>query len=625
MFAARSIIAKAVKPQYKRLYTLGAQAKQAASVESSRMYQFQKSLPRLPVPALADTCSKYLRSVRPLLDDAKYAQTEAAVDEFQKSGVGAELQRRLEAKAADPKCVNWLEDWWNDLAYMGYRDPLVPYVSYFFTYKDDPRRKSQVKRAASILTAAMEFRQQVITGDLEPERTKAYPFCMYSYKYMFNACRIPKKPIDYEVTFDPNANTHIAVARKNKFYILDMFHNGQQLSAAEIESQLERIIADAGNEKGPALGVLTCDNRDTWTDARDLLIKSAPENEKLLEKLESATLLLCLDDTAPVTRDEHSWACWGGDGRNRYFDKSLQFFVFENGKAGFLAEHSSMDGTPNARLNDYILNSIAKDTVNYGSEAVRPELQAPEQLKFALNDEVLKTIKASEANFDNTMGKQELSTLAYHGYGKNLIKKFRSSPDAFVQMIIQLAYYKMYGTSGATYEAATTRKFEHGRTETGRTVSNESVAFVKAMEDVDAPNDQKVALARSAMDGHVKYLGAAAEGQGVDRHLFGLRLSLRPDEPKPSIFTDEGYTKSTHWKLSTSQLASEHFDNWGFGEVVPDGFGIGYIIKNNAIHFNVTSMHLGSKTLNHLLAESAEQMKQVFEEDLAKQASKPKL
>ncbi|KAK9707679.1 Carnitine O-acetyltransferase mitochondrial [Basidiobolus ranarum] len=223
MFAARSLVGKALKPQYKRFSTFGSLAKQLSGLENSRMYQFQKSLPKLPVPALADTCSKYLRSVRPLLDDANYAKTEAAVEEFQKSGVGAELQRRLEAKAADPKCVNWLEDWWNDLAYMGYRDPLVPYVSYFFTYKDDPRRKNQVKRAASILSAAMEFRQQSITGELEPERTKAYPFCMYSYKFMFNACRIPKKPCDYEVTFDPHANTHIAVVRKNKFYTLDMF------------------------------------------------------------------------------------------------------------------------------------------------------------------------------------------------------------------------------------------------------------------------------------------------------------------------------------------------------------------------------------------------------------------
>ena len=31
-------------------------------------------------------------------------------------------------------------------------------------------------------------------------------------------------------------------------------------------------------------------------------------------------------------------ALWHGDGRNRFFDKSLQLIVFSNGKAGFNGE-----------------------------------------------------------------------------------------------------------------------------------------------------------------------------------------------------------------------------------------------------------------------------------------------
>ena len=31
-------------------------------------------------------------------------------------------------------------------------------------------------------------------------------------------------------------------------------------------------------------------------------------------------------------------ALWHGDGRNRYFDKSVQFVVFANGKAGMIGE-----------------------------------------------------------------------------------------------------------------------------------------------------------------------------------------------------------------------------------------------------------------------------------------------
>src|SRR5689334_7286606 len=89
------------------------------------MLRYQKFLPKLPVPALGATLDKYLRSVRPLLSDADYAKTVAAVEEFRApGGPGERLQERLLAKAEDPKTVNWLEDWWNELSYFGYRDPV---------------------------------------------------------------------------------------------------------------------------------------------------------------------------------------------------------------------------------------------------------------------------------------------------------------------------------------------------------------------------------------------------------------------------------------------------------------------------------------------------------------------
>ena len=58
---------------------------------------------------------------------------------------------------------------------------------------------------------------------------------MDSYKWMFNACRYPAKPSDYEKTFDPDKNNHIVVIRNNKFFIVDLVVDGQQLSTAEIE------------------------------------------------------------------------------------------------------------------------------------------------------------------------------------------------------------------------------------------------------------------------------------------------------------------------------------------------------------------------------------------------------
>jgi carnitine O-acetyltransferase len=49
-------------------------------------------------------------------------------------------------------------------------------------------------------------------------------------------------------------------------------------------------------------------------------------------------------------------------------------------------------------------------------------------------------------------------------------------------MAIQLAYYRLHGRVTATYETAHTRQFHHGRTETIRVCSKESLAFVKVLQ-----------------------------------------------------------------------------------------------------------------------------------------------
>jgi carnitine O-acetyltransferase len=123
------------------------------------MLRYQASLPRLPVPDIATTAEKYLETVRPHVSDAAFAKTESAVKEFVSSPMAAELQKRLQARAADPEMKNWLADWWNEAAYMGYRDPVVVFVSYFYVHLDDKLRRTSPKRAAALLKAMLTFRQ----------------------------------------------------------------------------------------------------------------------------------------------------------------------------------------------------------------------------------------------------------------------------------------------------------------------------------------------------------------------------------------------------------------------------------------------------------------------------------
>jgi carnitine O-acetyltransferase len=288
-----------------------------------------------------------------------------------------------------------------------------------------------------------------------------------------------------------------------------------------------------------------------------------------------------LDDASPVTLEERAHQYWHGDGCNRWFDKPLQFIVNENGTSGFMGEHSMMDGTPTHRLNDYVNEVIFNNKLDFSNPSVRSNLPEPTVVKFHVNKEVQAEIERAEKDFTEVIGAHELRVQAYQGYGKGLIKKFKCSPDAYVQMIIQLAYFKMYGKNRPTYESAATRRFQQGRTETCRSVSDDSVAFCKAIVDPHIEPKETVALFRKAVNSHVEYISAASDGKGVDRHLFGLKKLLGPNDEVPSIYKDPTYTYSSKWFISTSQLSSEYFNGYGWSQVVDDGWGIAYMINEN--------------------------------------------
>ena len=311
---------------------------------------------------------------------------------------------------------------------------------------------------------------------------------------------------------------------------------------------------------------------------------------------------MCLDDASPVTLEERAHQYWHGDGSNRWFDKPCQFVVNDNGTSGFIGEHSMMDGTPTHRLNDTCNALIHSDALPQLSEtAVRSNLSDPSPIRFNIDDvptsdnrianlhpntknpkiSVSLDLHQAQQHFTAQFRAHDLRVQAYQGYGKGLIKRFGCSPDAYVQMLIQLAYHRLHGGHcRPTYESAATRRFQLGRTETCRSVSAASIAFCDAMADANVPPAEVVSRFRDALASHVEYIGAASAGKGVDRHLWGLRKCLKKEgqvndggEETPAIYLDPAYAYSSKWFLSTSQLSSEYFNGYGWSQVVDEGFG----------------------------------------------------
>lgn len=91
--------------------------------------------------------------------------------------------------------------------------------------------------------------------------------------------------------------------------------------------------------------------------------------------------------------------------------------VFENGKSGFLGEHSCMDGTPTLRLNEFVLASLAAGKVDLGparTAETGKDLEMPQELTFVLDGNTEQLIKQAEANFEELVGKHDMEVRTFY-------------------------------------------------------------------------------------------------------------------------------------------------------------------------------------------------------------------
>lgn len=420
------------------------------------------------------------------------------------------------------------------------------------------------------------------------------------------------------------------------------------LTDREILSNLQGIVADADktpiNETGAnAVGILTTENRKIWSSFRQELKESNRSNAKSLAIVESALFVVCLDDAEPADVGElcANFLCGGyrlehgiqvGTCTNRWYDK-LQIIVCSNGEAGVNFEHTGVDGHTVLRYaadiyTELVLlfaKSINPSTPSLfkaklspfakGSKTPREsddvECEAdtsPKKLIWRLTPDLKAGVRFAETRISDLICQNDSKALEFRGYGGNFIKRHGFSPDAFVQMAFQAAYYSLYGRVESTYEPAMTKQFLHGRTEAIRTVSTASVKFVKTFCDESATAEQKVAALRAACKRHSELSRECGAGQGQDRHFYALnslvqREVARAEEagtpaPKvPAIFTDSAYSTLGSSVLSTSNCGNPALRLFGFGPTHPEGYGIGYIIKDEGISVCMSSKHLQTRRL----------------------------
>ncbi|KAK5998025.1 Putative mitochondrial carnitine O-acetyltransferase [Cladobotryum mycophilum] len=648
--------------------------------EDGVTFASQDKLPKLPIPELESTCKKYLEVLKPLQTPREQAETRHAVDEFLRED-GPDLQEKLKRYAQGK--TSYIEQFWYD-SYLNFDNPVVLNLNPFFLLEDDPTpaRNNQVTRAASLVVSSLEFIRAVRKEELPPDTFKGTPLCMYQFSRLFGTARVPTEA-GCQIEQDPESK-HVIVLCHGQFYWFDVLDDNSDVIMTErdIAINLQTIIDDATETpiqdaaKG-ALGVLSTENRKVWSGLRDVLTREpGSNNADSLSIVDSALFVLCLDYSESTNAADlcQNMLCGTSEIRNgvqvgtctnRWYDK-LQIIVCKNGSAGINFEHTGVDGHTVLRFaSDVYTDTILRfaRTINgkaptmWASTSPDPSKRdvesfgdvntTPRKLGWDMIPELSIAVRFAETRLADLIEQNEFQCLDFSTYGKNFITSMGFSPDAFVQMAFQAAYYGLYGRVECTYEPAMTKFYLHGRTEAIRTVSEDSVNFVQTFWG-DNPAEQKIEALKRACQKHVNNTKECSKAQGCDRHLYALfsvwqkylddgldsdmssigasspamsapgsplsaTLSTdgvevkptrdrgnshsrsRDTHPLPMIFADSGWDKLNTTIISTSNCGNPCLRHFGFGPTSGDGFGIGYIIKDEGISICVSSKHRQTK------------------------------
>ncbi|XP_075167500.1 carnitine O-palmitoyltransferase whd isoform X1 [Haematobia irritans] len=611
------------------------------------LYSFQGSLPRLTLPSVSETTQRYLRSVRPLLDDDKFKRMEALAHEFETT-IGKKLQWYLILKSW--WSTNYVSDWWEEYVYLRGRSPLMINSNFYGTdaiFMD--LTHNQAARAANVIYLLLSFRRLIERQELQPIMVQGIvPLCSWQYERTFNTVRTPGMETDRIVHYKDS--NHIVVLHKGCYYKVLIYYRGRQLRPCEIQVQMEEIL----NSKATPLpgeehlAALTAWNRSKWAEVRNTHF-SRGVNRVSLHTVESAAFVVSLDDipyefdlNRPELLDNFGKTLLHGNGYNRWFDKSFTVCVGTNGRVGFNAEHTWADAAVGAHMwENLVVDDLVTDGYDEnGNTRGTPEYPPPSPTRLSWKLEpCLPQIEEATLDANKLINDIDLRILVHNQYGKGFMKKCRLSPDAFIQMALQLAYYRDAGRFSLTYEASMTRLFREGRTETVRPCTIESAAWVKAMEDKTKTIEERVDLLKKACDRHQLGYQDAMCGRGIDRHLFCLYVVskyLEVDSP----FLNE--VLSEPWRLSTSQTPhgqtpkmdlKKHpqciSSGGGFGPVADDGYGVSYIIAGeDLIFFHISAKNHCETTNVHRFADNIckalADIRAMFEEHMKKYPPKSK-
>jgi len=218
----------------------------------------------------------------------------------------------------------------------------------------------------------------------------------------------------------------------------------------------------------------------------------------------------------------------------------------------------------------------------------------PLLIDFELDDGLKRGIQEAEEEHKKSTNDIAMSLKSFNTFGKRCLLQHRFHPEAFLQLAIQLAYIRLHNSPASSYVTASTRMFYHGRTETCRATTTESVNLANAIIEGAKSKSELYQLMKQAISKFQSLMNEAMLGQGCDRHLLGLQILASELEPfkgkQLDIFNDKAFKKSGgggSFLLSTSCAGYVQVCGYVPPMAWPEGYACFYGIENDNFTFTI--------------------------------------
>ncbi|MCF8700770.1 choline/carnitine O-acyltransferase [Corynebacterium sp. MC-10] len=561
----------------------------------------------LPLPSLEQTVAALVSAARAVAPADVVDTTRTAGSVFLQHS-GPEIQAELEKFAATEREAgrSWFSAEWLR-GYLSTRTSLLHSTNVSFQINPGFLSSTpEVGRAAEFIYRAATIHLDQARGTT-PQETDARgnPTTMDQWQCFDGGIRHPQSDLDTIHRAElGDRDREIGVFWAGRLFAVPM--TDQDGSLRDVDSLAASInaIIRPGNDKPesreqtPAdldFAVPSAVGSETLAPILERALEQ-PHNQHTYRRLTNFLFTITLTDEVRDGADHlhrsafepgHSWACKPISYEMSLADSWLSLNV----------EHSTVDGatlvTGIRRMHDVTIPASTS------SETPPP----PEEVTWEWPDEDVPVLK--EAASDVSQDFADIATRIVtvpHPPADQL--PFRISADAAQQLILTIAQLLIYGRARGVYEAVDMREYRAGRTECLRAVTPQAVKFASLLLGGEATRQDL----DDVLGAHRAWVKACKRGDGVDRHLLGLRFTAAAMEAEgkevtgTEFLTDPGVAATTYDFLSTTSIGgADYFVRYAFVPSVPEGFGISYTPRPESFEYCVTWHPSRADQPNHFL------------------------